>query len=1586
MRIFLFLILALNLAVHSNAAVRYVSSAATGTNNGTSWTNAYKELVSAIAAAQAGDEIWVAGGIYYPDYNTSTGVHTGDRALRFGVKSNVSYYGGFAGTETLRSQRDWAANRTVLSGDIGQRGLFSDNTRTIMGPATAVTNVLIEGFIFAGGNADDPAELGGGMVGGSGGAFYGNGMIEFRQCIFVGNYAVYGGAIATDPPFGGSTALTVVECLFSGNTAKYVGGAMMFGSPSAGSSFTVRQCTIVGNTSSRGAAIGCGSSTPTQYYNNLIHSNTATDTGWQKVETGAASSVAANNILEVALTPVGTSNLVVADPKLTHRPSVGVDGVWGTVDDVLDAPLQYNSAAVEFADASQLPTDKTDVNGNSNVAEQLPVDLLHQVRNSGTAPDAGAFEMLNVPPSATVLTPASVAEGLPTGTLVGTLLATDANGGTVTYSLVAGIGSTHNTKVILTGAQITTAQVLDYETQSSLSIRVRATDATDLYSETVIGVQVTDVAEQRITVSLGGTSQTDDAAAADYGTLGIGDPSAVQTYTVKNTGAMLLSGLSLQVTGGNPGDFIVNATGFPASLGAGGSASFTVKLVPTVDGSRTATVQIASNDPTANPFRINVSGTGITIPGGISTTWAASGIRTMAVAGYSLTAADAVAAPDGSLFTVGTAYSSSALPQRRLVVAKLLADGTPDASFGSGGGKALVALGGLQAYGDAIALTADGKLLVACHSGSDLTIARLTAAGALDPSFGIINYGYASFLYLGAGTYAKTIAVQADGSILVLGATGNSVVDVRLVKYSASGILDTSFASASGGVITLPGAVNNYSRWPLALELLAGGKIRVSAASAYYNASYQPKLVQGQFTSAGILDTTFGSGGMLATAGLNVNYLRAAKLNTTGGTTLLALASGPALSLLQVTAASPLDTTFAGSGQITGSQVTSVTNPQDFLQRADGRLFVGGGYTNGFGIARFRPDGSLDTAFNGSGMAAVGMGSGATAAGMRTRPDGRLLVFGSVPSSVAGSTAFGWTLFNPGPLETNTPPVITEPPASQTVELGSSATLAVTVDPANTLNPWFRWSKDGNLITFPNANNTAALTFPAVQVADEGTYSVEVGNYAGSTVIKDIVLTVHAPPVISTAPLAYSGRRGVMHAFSVTVTGRQPFTYQWQKNGANFGSATVSSSFSNVLSLLVDAASDGNYRVIITNSEGSATSAAVAFAAQPSPPVLRLSIGNTSIAAVAGGQVSLQFTVDGLPPFTFQWMRDGKNFQAPVTQDSGYALLTLPAAVASSGSYTCKVTNVDGSYTTSPGILAVWPNPTVRQVMPRVLVQAGSVLGLDSATYSNSAPSKYQWQLNGRNIIGATGPTLEIIGVTFAQAGSYRLQMGSLSGTSTSNEASVAMVELGQRTIVAAVGKAATITLKTVGDGLVYHWHHGDGSELDSSFKGTTTATLTIPAALTSHSGLYACDVTRSGVPDALVIVDSLNLVVVDAAPGFSLAFPGGTVGQAYHYSIGATKSPTRYSVTGLPAGLSCAASTGIVSGAPRAAGTFRVTVAAQNPVGIKTLTAHLVIAPLERSAVGSFSGLLMPSSGESQPFGTFTLAIAESGAYTGKL
>ena len=130
------------------ATVLYVNTAATGSNNGSSWDDAFTTLPPALTAAASGDEIWVAAGTYKP-------ATASDRTVSIAMKNGVGVYGGFAGTETQRSQRDPAATRHDPLGRHRRAGVANDNSYHVVTASASVTVTgVLDGFTITDGQAD----------------------------------------------------------------------------------------------------------------------------------------------------------------------------------------------------------------------------------------------------------------------------------------------------------------------------------------------------------------------------------------------------------------------------------------------------------------------------------------------------------------------------------------------------------------------------------------------------------------------------------------------------------------------------------------------------------------------------------------------------------------------------------------------------------------------------------------------------------------------------------------------------------------------------------------------------------------------------------------------------------------------------------------------------------------------------------------------------------------------------------------------------------------------------------------------------------------------------------------------------------------------------------------------------------------------------------------------------------------------------------------------------------------------------------------------------------------------------------------
>ena len=210
-------------------SVIYVNRTATGSNNGGSWANAYTNLQTALTNAVAGQELWVAKGIYKP-------TSPADRTATFTLKNGTFLYGGFNGNELARELRDPDVNLTVLSGDLGNNDpvdaagivrqlrnpedepLGNDNSYHVVTCSGTAQTTYMDGFIITGGfaNGGGTQNNGGGLLASNCGSF-----LWLQDILFSGNAAYNGGAVYHQ---GSSPTLRFVKIL--SNYAVDAGGGI----------------------------------------------------------------------------------------------------------------------------------------------------------------------------------------------------------------------------------------------------------------------------------------------------------------------------------------------------------------------------------------------------------------------------------------------------------------------------------------------------------------------------------------------------------------------------------------------------------------------------------------------------------------------------------------------------------------------------------------------------------------------------------------------------------------------------------------------------------------------------------------------------------------------------------------------------------------------------------------------------------------------------------------------------------------------------------------------------------------------------------------------------------------------------------------------------------------------------------------------------------------------------------------------------------------------------------------------------------------------------------------------------------------
>lgn len=396
-------------SINAITTVIYVdSTASSGSPDGNSWATAFPTLQDALAVASAGDEIWVAAGVYYPDEGGSASADSVSATIV--LQNGVAIYGGFVGSESVREERDWRANLTILSGDLTQNdpndGGIIDDPQAIVAPnayhvvtASGVDeSAILDGFVVTGGHAMGTFVSPCGDVCG-GGLFVENSTALLQNLQIIGNAADSNGAgIALL-----SSQATIESVDIRGNYAGSDGGGL-YARDSGGA---VTNVLLSGNRSSNtgGAFFTISASAPLTLTNVTMSGNRAANNGGAIVN--RASTMLLRNSLVWNNTSSGTTSLYIRSGGLVTTESSFIedsyiDGVWDTeqgtdggnnqeVEPLFVAPIDASLTPTITGDFRLQPLSPAADAGNSALNTSLTA-LDGENRIQGAAIDVGAYE------------------------------------------------------------------------------------------------------------------------------------------------------------------------------------------------------------------------------------------------------------------------------------------------------------------------------------------------------------------------------------------------------------------------------------------------------------------------------------------------------------------------------------------------------------------------------------------------------------------------------------------------------------------------------------------------------------------------------------------------------------------------------------------------------------------------------------------------------------------------------------------------------------------------------------------------------------------------------------------------------------------------------------------------------------------------------------------------------------------------------------------------------------------------------------------------------------------------------------------
>ena len=534
-------------------------------------------------------------------------------------------------------------------------------------------------------------------------------------------------------------------------------------------------------------------------------------------------------------------------------------------------------------------------------------------------------------------------------------------------------------------------------------------------------------------------------------------------------------------------------------------------------------------------------------------------------------------------------------------------------------------------------------------------------------------------------------------------------------------------------------------------------------------------------------------------------------------------------------------------------------------------------------------------------------------------------------------------------------PQITAQPQPQSVTAPAIATFSVTAS-GNPATLSYQWKKDGVNITGATA---ATYNLTTSETDDNTKYSVVVSNTAGSTESNQAVLRVNAglsKPKITSGPASITVTKPNPATFTITMTGNPtPTDIKWQRGTTTLAGQTQTSY---TLSPTGENDNGAVFRAIVTNSQGSDTSAYASLNVQYAPII---STQPTDATVNDGQSAGLSVVAKGNPAaITYQWWRNIGNGESAIANATNSAYNTGVVSMADSGrKYNVRLSNGIGNNVISNTVtLHVKPvAPVVTSQPPSVTVNEGQSATF-SLSVSGTTPMTFQWRKGAKetpdnmvDIPGATQPTYTISSASYADSGAY------------------IDCQITNRVSRAWTGKPRLHVKRVIAPPVITNSNLNLSGTVGSPISFTITATGTapftfgaspLPSGLSINSSTGVISGTPTGTGTVAVTLSArnsagtanktLNLMVGDipVAPTINSPLAAKTnVSFFFSYTITASgATPMTFSATGLPGWMTLNPATGVLSGTAAQVDTLAIVMTATNSLGSNSKTLVVTIAP----------------------------------------